>query len=92
MNNQTAADTSLRALCQDCLRVVTYQNKEELLAAHNEEVFCQCSGQLCACGGCTDDIALLENGEFNAFDSLLSGVVKWDAETGATFAFKGGKA
>lgn len=75
---------TFRAICNDCLRAPTYETKAEQKAAHEEDVFCMCGGQLCACDFCLGTLELLEKGDFAACDGRLSGPISsWTAEGGA---------
>lgn len=74
---------TFRALCNDCLRAPSYETEAEQMAAHGEDVFCQCGGQLCACDFCLATLALLETGERGALNGRLQGpIVDWSAEGG----------
>ena len=52
-------DAEFKSLCQDCLRVVCHPTQQALDMANDEFFFCDCGGQLCACGGCSEEAALL---------------------------------
>lgn len=68
-------------LCQDCLRVIPYDQE-----GHEGKYKCQCGGDLCGCSYCNHTITLLMSGELRSSElDLLPGIPdlkSWNAEDG----------
>ena len=66
-------------LCQDCLRIYPYTDKR-----HNGLELCECGGDLCGCGSCTDTIKQLKSGELDAkkLGILGDNIKSWTSEKG----------
>lgn len=74
-----------KALCNSCLRVVTFKTQQGFAAAHANEVSCVCGGDLCGCDGCAAVARDLESGNF-APEGVKVRMESWTAEGGAVGA------
>lgn len=74
-----------KALCNSCLRVVTFKTQQGFAAAHANEVACVCGGDLCGCAGCTAVARDLESGNL-APEGVKVRMESWTAEGGAVGA------
>lgn len=75
--------STLRALCQDCLRAPTFETDADLQKAHEEITRCVCGGQLCGCDFCLEVLADLESGKREGISGIEGGPVgDWTASDG----------
>ena len=65
-------------LCQDCLKVKPFTAER-----HEGIENCECGGDLCGCGSCTDTIAILKTGKLKKkHTGLTQDLEKWSAKNG----------
>ena len=75
---------SRQALCQDCLRALTFATEDAFEQAHLGIVKCLCGGELCGCESCMASLAALAAGEFENAGLVgdISKIESWTADGG----------
>lgn len=50
----------MKGLCQNCLKVFTFNDATTMLMYHQEDKLCECGGAVCACEDCEAEANSIE--------------------------------